>query len=143
MARFNAKGEGLNVEGLRELQRDLKAVSAAAPKELAEASKDVANFVADDARDKAGGLGGVAAKVAPSVRGSGTSRGGAITLGGSSYPMALGAEFGGRGRPTTQQFQPHLGRTGYFVYPAIRENADEIESAYVDKLDDILRKYDL
>jgi hypothetical protein len=143
MARHNARGEGVSVEGLTELRKALKAVSDQAPKELAAASKDVATFVAADARGKAEGLGGVAAKVAPSVKGSGTARGGAVTLGGSSYPMAEGAEFGGRGRPTTQQFEPHLGRTGYFVYPAIRENADEIEAKYVESLDHLLRKYDL
>lgn len=143
MARFNAKSEGLNVEGLADLRRDLKAISADAPKELVEASKEIASFVADDARDKAAGLGGVAARVADTVKGSGTARGGAITLGGAAHPEALGAEFGGRGRPTTQQFQPHKGRTGYFVYPAIRDNADEIESAYVEKLDDLFRRHDL
>lgn len=143
MAKFNAKSEGVNVEGLAELRKALKAISAQAPKELNAASKDVARFVADDAVGIASGLGGVAAKVAPSIKPSGTASGGAITLGGTAYPMAAGAEFGGRGRPTTQQFQPHLGRTGYFVYPSIRRNADQIEEAYTEKLDDLMRKYDL
>jgi hypothetical protein len=143
VARFNAKSDGVNVEGLAELRRALKAVSADAPKELNAASKEVASFVADDARSAAAGLGGVAAKVAPSISPSGTARGGAINLGGASYPMALGAEFGGRGRPTTQQFQPHLGRTGYFVYPTIRRDGDRIESEFSEKLDDLMRKYDL
>ena len=143
MPKFNAKGDGVRVEGLTELRRALKAIGTDAAKVLNEASREVAGFVADDARSKAHGLGGVAARVAPTVKGSGTARGGAITLGGASHPEALGAEFGGQGRPTTQQFKPHLGRTGYFVYPAIRENADEIESAYVEKLDDLMRKYDL
>ena len=143
MAWFTATGEGVCVEGVAALRKALKAVSDQAPKELNEASKAVAAFVADDARSLAAGLGGVAAKVAPSVKGSGNARGGALTLGGTAYPMALGAEFGGRGRPTTQQFRPHKGRTGYFAYPAIRRNADEIESAYTEKLDDLMRKYDL
>jgi hypothetical protein len=143
VAKFNAKSEGVNVEGLAELRRALKAASDAAPKELNAVSKDVATLVADDARGKAAGLGGVAAKVAPSISPSGTARGGAITLGGTSYPMALGAEFGGQGRPTTQQFKPHLGRTGYFVYPSIRANSDRIESEFSEKIDDLMRKYDL
>jgi hypothetical protein len=143
VARFNAKSDGVNVEGLAELRRALKAVSADAPKELNAAAKEVAAFVADDARSTAAGLGGVAAHVAPSIKPSGTARGGAINLGGAAYPMALGAEFGGRGRPTTQQFQPHLGRTGYFVYPTIRRDGDRIESEFSEKLDDLMRKYDL
>lgn len=143
MARFNAKSDGVGVEGLDDLRRALKAISATAPKELNAASKDVAAFVADDARGLAEGLGGVAAHVAPSIKGSGTARGGAITLGGAAHPEAAGAEFGGQGRPTTQQFKPHLGRTGYFVYPTIRRDADRIEEAYTEKLDDLMRKYDL
>lgn len=143
MAKFNAKGEGVNVEGLTELRKALKAVDAQAPKELNKASKEVAEFVAADARAAAAGLGGVAAKVAPSISARGNASGGAIALGGASYPMALGAEFGGRGRPTTQQFQPHLGRTGYFVYPTIRRDADRIESTFTDLLGDLMRKYDL
>ncbi len=143
MARLNAKSDGVNVEGLAELRRALKAVSATAPKELSAAGKDVARFVADDARSAASGLGGVAAKVAPSISAMAASGGGAIGLGGASYPMAAGAEFGGQGRPTTQQFKPHLGRTGYFVYPTIRRDADRIESEFSDKLADLMRKYDL
>lgn len=143
MAKLNAKSDGVNVEGLAELRRALKAISATAPKELSAAGKEVAQFVAADAQSAAQGLGGVAAKVAPSIRAAAAAGGGAIALGGSAYPMAAGAEFGGRGRPTTQQFQPHLGRTGYFVYPTIRRDADRIESEFSDALDDLMRKYDL
>jgi hypothetical protein len=143
VTKFNAKSDGVNVEGLAGLRRALKAVDAAAPKELAAAGKEVAGFVADDARGKASGLGGVAAKVAPSIAPGGTQRGGSVNFGGSAYPMALGAEFGGRGRPTTQQFKPHLGRTGYMVYPSIRENSERIEDEFRNKLDDLMRKYDL
>lgn len=143
MAKLNAKSEGVNVEGLAELRKALKAVSGDAAKELSAAGKDVAQFVAEDARGAAAGLGGVAAKVAPSIRAAAAAGGGAISLGGAAYPMAAGAEFGGQGRPTTQQFKPHLGRTGYVVYPTIRRDADRIEEAYSEKLDDLMRKYDL
>ena len=143
MAKINAKGDGVNVEGLADLRRALKAIDAAAPRELSAVGKQVAGFVAEDARSIAEGLGGVAAKSAPSVKASSSGGGGAIGLGGGAYPMAAGAEFGGRGRPTTQQFKPHLGRTGYFVYPSIRRNADRIEESYSEKLDDLMRKYDL
>lgn len=143
MPKLNAKGQGVNVEGLDRLRRDLKAVSAEAAKELRQAHVDVAQTVAGDARDRAYGLGGVAAKTAPTVRASGTQAGAAIALGGPSAPWAAGAEFGGQGRPTTQQFRPHLGRTGYFVYPAIRDNAETAEATYLDAIDDLMRRHDL
>jgi hypothetical protein len=47
----------------------------------------------------------------------------------------FGAEFGGRRRPTTQQFRPHTGRTGYAFYPALRDVTDDLVRAYVDGLD--------
>jgi hypothetical protein len=143
VAKLNAKSDGVSVDGLARLRRDLKAVSGDAAKELSAAGKDVASFVADDARGAASGLGGVAAHVAPSIRAAAAAGGGAIALGGAAYPMAAGAEFGGQGRPTTQQFKPHLGRTGYFVYPTIRRDSDRIESEFLGKLDDLMRKYDL
>ena len=55
----------------------------------------------------------------------------------------MGAEFGGQGRPTTQQFQPFRGHEGYFIYPAIRDNADHIEATYLKAVDDILKRHDL
>ena len=143
MAKLNAKSQGVNVEGLDRLRRDLKAASADAPKELRQAHVEIAGKVAGDARDRAYGLGGVAAKTAPTVRASGTQAGAAIALGGPTAPWAAGAEFGGRGRPTTQQFQPHLGRTGYFVYPSIRANAADAEATYLDAIDDLMRKHNL
>ena len=54
--------------------------------------------------------------------------------------MAAGAEFGGQGRPTTQQFRPHLGRQGYFLYPTIRDNQDRIEDEYLSKVDDLIKR---
>lgn len=143
MARLNAKSDGVNVEGLAQLREALKAVSGDAAKELSAAGKDVAQFVAEDARGAALGLGGVAAKIAPSIKAAAAAGGGAISLGGTAYPMAAGAEFGGQGRPTTQQFKPHLGRTGYAVYPTIRRDADRIESEFGSAIDDLMRKYDL
>lgn len=143
MGKINAKSQGVNVEGLAQLRKDLKAVSDAAPRELRQAHVDVAQMVAGDAQGRAYGLGGVAAKTAPTVRASGTQAGAAIALGGPSAPWAAGAEFGGQGRPTTQQFRPHLGRTGYFVYPAIRDNAEDAERRELEAIDGLMRKYDL
>jgi hypothetical protein len=143
MGKLNAKGQGVNVEGLDRLRKDLKAVSADAPKELRQAHVSIAGTVAEDARDRAYGLGGVAAKTAPTIRASGTQAGAAIALGGPTAPWSAGAEFGGQGRPTTQQFRPHLGRTGYFVYPSIRDNAEDAERRELEAIDGLMRKHNL
>lgn len=38
----------------------------------------------------------------------------------------FGAEFGGAQRPTTQQFRPYQGRRGYFFWPTLRKDAQQI-----------------
>ena len=52
-----------------------------------------------------------------------------VKLGGPDHPEAMGAEFGGRGRRTTRQFQPWRGNgqsAGYALYPTIRGERDAI-----------------
>jgi hypothetical protein len=50
----------------------------------------------------------------------------------------LGAEFGGRRRPTTQQFKPWLGHEGYALFPTIRQSREETIEDYLKALDEIL-----
>lgn len=128
----------VEVRGLADFQRELKRIDLAS--DLKDANKDAAELVATAARARAQGLGGVAAKTAPSVKAAAEQRRAKINLGGAREPWALGAEFGGRGRPTTQQFQPHLGRTGYFLYPAIRATREEFLDAYAKAIEQLMRR---
>ncbi len=140
MGKINAKSQGVRVTGLVELNRALKALGPEVQKELKAANFEVGSMVADDARSIAMGLGGVAAKVAPSIKATKTATGAAVSFGGAAYPMAGGAEFGSL---RYKQFQPWRGNgsdAGYFVYPAIRQDADQIEATYLDRIDDIMRK---
>lgn len=146
MPKVRASGTvGVQVHGLDELNRALRALGGREMQaNLREAGKEIATDVAADARGKAFGLGGVAAHVAPSIAASAGFTSAGVSLGGASHPAAMGAEFGGQGKPTTQQFKPWRGSgstAGYFVYPAIRDNADEIASRYLEAADDIVRKY--
>jgi hypothetical protein len=146
MPRVRASGTvGVQVQGLNELNRALRALGGRELQgEIRAAGKDVATEVSSDARGKAYSLGGVAAHVAPSIAASAGVTSAGVSLGGASFPAAMGAEFGGQGRPTTQQFKPWRGSgsgAGYFVYPAIRDNADMIAERYGDALDKIVRKY--
>ena len=137
-------GAGVRVDGLAELNRTLRALGGREfQAELREAGRTVAKDVAQDAAGKAHSLGGVAAHVAPSISASAGFTSAGVSFGGASHPAAMGAEFGGQGRPTTQQFQPFRGHEGYFIYPAIRDNADHIEATYLKAVDDILKRHDL
>lgn len=136
----------VDVEGLAELSKDLRALDKNLARELRAANKSVAGFVASDARAAALSLGGVAAHSAPSVKPAAGGDWAGVALGNDSYPMAAGAEFGGQRRPTTQQFQPWRGSdssAGYFLYPSIRNDSDRIETEYTAALDEVLRKADL
>ena len=137
-------GAGVRVEGLDELNRTLRALGGREfQAELRAAGKEIATEVASDATGKAYSLGGVAAHVAPSISASAGFTSAGVSFGGAAHPAAMGAEFGGQGRPTTQQFKPFRGHEGYFVYPAIRDNSEEIERTYLAAVDNILKRHGL
>lgn len=134
------------VHGLPELSRALRSIDADLVKELRDTNKEVANDVKDGAQAKAYSLGGVAAHVASSLSANAGQQSAAVAGGGTAHPAFGGAEFGGQGRPTTQQFKPWRGSgegAGYFLYPTIRDKAPQIEDAYLRGLEQLLRKVDL
>lgn len=133
----------VQVSGLNELNRALKQLGPELQKELKETNLEVAQIVADDARGIAVSLGGVAAKTAPSIQAKGYTTSAGVGFGGSGYPFAMGAEFGSY---RFKQFKPWRGNgsdAGYFVYPAIRQDADRITSEYTEAIDDLMRKVGL
>lgn len=130
------RSEAVQVKGLAEFQRELKKIDMA--KDLRLANLAAAELVATAARSRASGLGGVAAKTAPSIKAAAEQRRSKVNLGGGQYPFAMGAEFGGQGRPTTQQFKPHLGTEGYFLYPAIRNTREQFMDAYERAIQQIM-----
>lgn len=52
----------------------------------------------------------------------------------------FGAEFGGRARPTTQQFLRHRGRQGYFFWQAVRDSKSYIAVEYANAIETVLKK---
>lgn len=142
------------------LNKALKKLPKAAVAQLRDASQAIATRVADDARVRAQGVGGVAALVAPTIR-VGRDRVPAVKMGSSQTlpdsgdgwerdrdsanqtigDVMWGAEFGGGRRATTHQFAPWRGSgrgAGYFLYPAIRQDEDWIEERYSEALGEAL-----
>lgn len=84
--------------------------------------------------------------IAPSIKVT-TAAGGfpAFTAGGSGRipggdgarygDVFFGAEFGGQNSRATMQFRPHQGKTGYWLFPTLRSDMDEIVAAYEVALD--------
>lgn len=48
----------------------------------------------------------------------------------------FGAEFGGQGRPTTQQFPPYRAE-GYWFFPTLNANNEQLGAELADVLDDL------
>lgn len=135
------RSESIQVQGLREFQAALKALDDRLPRELAQANYEAADHVvAREASRRARSLGGVAGKAAASIKAAKQQRAAAVSIGGPQFPFALGAEFGGQRRPTTQQFKPWKGHEGYFLWPAIRETKPQFMEVYERAIDDLMRR---
>lgn len=137
------KTGAVKVHGLVELNTSLRRMPGEFQKELRQTNKAVAETVKDDAASAARSLGSVAAHVAPNLKASAGATAAGVSLGGSRYPMAAGAEFGS---DTFKQFQPWRGGgsgAGYFLYPTIRRDAAKIETEYERALARLRRKVGL
>ncbi len=134
------KTGAIQVEGLAELSRALKKVESNTPNALRETNKKVAEKVADQARSRASGLGGVAAHVAPSLRATAGATSAGVAGGGAAFPMFGGAEFGALRYPQVAPWRGSGSDAGYFLYPAIRDEAPHIEDEYREALDHLIEK---
>lgn len=136
-------GPEVRVEGLRELQREMRAVERALPRELRAASKEAADVVAEGTRRAFAGLGGSAPKVVPTVKALAQQRGASVKIGGSSSvggKVALGNEFGS---VRYKQFPSWRGSgqgAGYALFPTIRQRRDEVLETYGRALDRVTKR---
>ncbi len=145
----------VRVEGLAELQRAVRAARGPSGARLLRlANKEVAETVAARARDRAESLGGVAAKVAPSIKAAAEQRYAKLSFGGARWPMAMGANFGAyhnvprntrRGVVTGWNQFPEWGGNRFtggakdqFIYWTIARMGDDIEAEYEEALDRLL-----
>ncbi len=132
------KDSAIRLRGDKETARAFGNLADDLDGQLEQAGRDVARQVEEKATSNAQGRGGVAGKSAPSLDTTDVTGGGGVGLGGSSYPFALGAEFGSMAYP---QFKAWLGgEDGYFLYPAIRETEQQNVDTYLDALDDLVSR---
>jgi hypothetical protein len=129
---------GSSIAGLNRAVRSLPKFAKA---ELKGASREIADDVAADARARAAGVGRSYKLLGKTIRSGGSSVpevkiGGSRRIPGRSGDrqtvgdLLFGTEFGGGARSTTHQFLPHLGTTGYALWPAVRAHSDETGRAY-------------
>lgn len=138
-----ARPQGVYVEGLDELRRELRRTVGNLD-DLKTANRQVSELVAEKSASRAAQAGGVAGHVARqnSIRASSAAGAAKVLLGGAAakHGPALGAEFGARNYP---QFQPWRGsdeNAGYFLWPTIRAERDRIVEVYGQLLDELTRR---
>lgn len=130
------KSETIRITGLTELRKELARLDEGEfTKELKDAHFKVATMVVEKARN--GASMPVQRKAAASLKASQTANKAQINFGGPGYPFAMGAEFGSK---RFKQFPTHLGRVGYFVYPAVRALSDEVARVYLAAVDKIVAR---
>jgi hypothetical protein len=145
---------GIQVRGIKDLQKALRQINEDLPKELATANQHVAQHVVTKARARAAGLGRMEARAAESLAAARQQRIAAIRYGGARYPMAMGAEFGAAQNTLRQtargvmrgwnQFRPWRGsdsNAGYILFPTLRAESDQIVDLYGDVLGQLTRKH--
>lgn len=146
--------QGIQIRGIKQLQKALRQLNKDLPKELATANQRVAQHIVDEATVAAQSVGRLWAEAAKSLAAARQQRIAAIRFGGARYPFAMGAEFGAAQditRQTTRgpvrgwnQFRPWRGSgegAGYFLFPTIRRESDRIVDLYADALGDLIEKH--
>lgn len=136
-------GGRIDVEGLRDLQRELRAVDAAFPRELRVANKEAAEIVAKGTRAKFESMGGSAPKVAPTVKALAQQRNASVKIGGGSSvggQVAMGNEFGSVEFKQFPSWRGNSTGAGYALWPTIRETREEVIDFYGDAIDRLARK---
>ncbi len=131
------------VEGLDDFARAVRKMDNGLAEELRGTNKKVATTVKDKALGNAHSLGGVAAHVAPSLSANAGAKSASVAFGGPSQPAAGGAEFGSINYPQFAAYRGNGSDAGYFLVPAIRDEAPHIEDEYRKALETLIRKANL
>ena len=129
--------QDLYIEGLEPLLREFRQLPAELKRETALAARAIADMVATETA----GAASTAAerKTAGTIKRSGNAAVKAGNPGTDAGRMFFGTEFGGQGRPSTQQFREHHGRDGYIFWPKIRSMSRRILDAWSDMLGKVVR----
>jgi hypothetical protein len=139
-----ARADKIEVVGLRDLQKALRAADSALPRELTKTHKALAEKVVERAKGAASGNRQAARFLVPALSAGGEQRNAFVKIDGSRNAPALGAEFGSF---KFHQFQPWRGNqytdplaqdVGYFLHPTLRKMRSEIEDTYEQLIEDLV-----
>lgn len=126
----------IRAEGLRQFRNDLRQAGSHFPKEMQRANKRVAfDLIVPAAKQRAASRPHPrpGSKLIGTIRATATQTSAAVNMGGARTPWNFGQEWGS---DRFAQF-PSKNRSGYILYPTVKERREEIHEAYVDVLDDL------
>lgn len=126
----------IEVEGLAQLSRGLKAVDAAAPKELRVALNSAAQLLIDHVRPKIPAVTGAARR---SLVARSTRTAARVAVGGKRAPWFPWLDFGGQGRVAGRPAPRPFLKEGRYVYPTLREIRPKIEAQLQDAITTVIR----
>ena len=130
----------IEVEGLKKLRARLKKFDEVETLAAIKAANvEAGQLLVDVAKPQMISAGPVSRKIAKTLKSTNLVGSAKVNLGSSNLPFAWGVEFGAKQFP---QFKPWRGNgegAGYFLFPALRENSQEIIDIYTRKLDEALR----
>lgn len=115
----------IHVGGLAQLARGLKAVDAAAPKELRLRLNAAANILVDAAKPKIPSVTGAARK---SLKAMSTRTSARVSAGGDRARYYPWVDFGGEGRIPGRPSKREFLKEGRYIYPTLRLKRPEIEA---------------
>jgi hypothetical protein len=126
----------ISITGLAALQKGLRGIDAAAPKQLRLALNDGAQLLVDVTKPKIPEDTGAAARslVARSTRTSAR-----VAVGGKKAPYYPWLDFGGQGRVAGRPAPRDFYGEGRYVYPTLREIRPRIERRLQDALSAVIR----
>ena len=146
MATGSEKATAFEIKGLNQLLRVLNKLPKDLQNDIRDASNAIASDLGEGAKNAAAGnrqaaLAATGLKVkrdrVPTIRAAGTIRPGL-----KAQDIFFGAEFGGGRRPTTQQFRPHRGQDGYWLYPTARARGKRYFEMWAEAVDKAFKQWD-
>ena len=144
-------GSAVEVEGLKEFRKALKAADSQYPKEIAKLHREIARMVQPRARGAAAGVGGSTRHFAGLVRAAGSQAAARITVAPQANAAFWGAKkrtgwnAGNQGRPqhpawVGSGWEPGGPGGPYGINAAIAESLPDIDRMAGDGMEDLYRK---
>ncbi|HEX5120363.1 MAG TPA: hypothetical protein VFW65_34710 [Pseudonocardiaceae bacterium] len=127
----------IRVDGLKQLNKSLRALSADAPKALRLAGNDAADLIVKTARPKVPTGPGKGGHAAASVKAASTRTAARVKAGGPKYPYFPWLDFGGKVGRRKRTTRPFL-KSGRYVWKAYGEQREHVAQTLAEGLEKVI-----